>query len=82
MPETVLQEGKYMITSEDKLADYAARALLLPAKEISECLQAQNYTSVSTRKRVKIVKTLCKAYQVDEIMMLRRIKKIQILGEL
>lgn len=62
---------------EDQLADYTAAAILMPRAEIRFYLKENNYESVSTRRRVGIIKQMCRKYEVTPILALRRIKEIQ-----
>lgn len=63
----------------EQLADYTAAALLMPKNEVYKYLQDNNYSTGSSKNRVRIVKKLRKQYNVSEMMVLRRIQEIQIL---
>ena len=60
----------------EQLADYTAAALLMPLELVYEYLQDNEYKSVSTRKRVAIVRRLCREYDVTEVIALRRIREV------
>ena len=51
----------------------------MPKNEVYKYLQDNNYSTGSSKNRVKIVKKLRKQYNVSEMMVLRRIQEIQIL---
>lgn len=65
----------------EQLADYTGAALLMPENEVYKYLQDNNYAKGSSKKRIRIVKDLCKEYSVSEMIVLRRIKEIQMLKQ-
>lgn len=65
----------------EQLADYTAAALLMPENEVYTYLQDNNYLKGSSKNKVKIVKRLGKQYNVNEMIVLRRIQEIQMLKE-
>ena len=60
----------------EQIADYTAAALLMPIDDVYEYLEKNKYREISSKKRVTIIKALCKKYEVSEIIALRRIKEI------
>ena len=60
----------------EQLADYTAAALLMPLELVYNYLQENEYKQSSTRKRVTIVRKLCKEYDVTEVIALRRIQEV------
>lgn len=64
---------------EEQLADYLAAAMLMPRNEVGQYLQENNYLHSDSKKRVAVIKGLCKRYGVSEIIALRRVKEVYIL---
>ncbi len=60
----------------DQIADYTAAALLMPIKKFYNDLIEYNYNSQNIQRRKKIVLILCKKYQVNYTIVLRRIKEV------
>ncbi|MBR3601475.1 MAG: ImmA/IrrE family metallo-endopeptidase [Lachnospiraceae bacterium] len=60
----------------EQVADYTAAALLMPLDSVYNYLKNNNYTKESSKKRVAIVRSLCKIYGVSELIALRRIKEV------
>lgn len=68
------------LTQRNKLANYTARALLLPKEMFYNDLNSYRYFETkSSWKRVRIVKKLARKYGVDVLVVLKRIKEIQLL---
>lgn len=65
----------------EQLADYTGAALLMPENEVCRYLQDHDYKNGTSKARIRIVKNLCKKYRVNEMMLLRRIKEIQLLNQ-
>lgn len=63
----------------EQLADYTAAALLMPLEEVYDYLEISNYKKCSAKKRTVIIHDLCKAYNVTEIIALRRVKEVYVL---
>lgn len=61
---------------KEKIADYTARALLMPYNEILEYLIQKKWKTVSVRKRVKIIKELCSRYNVTEPVAINRVNEV------
>lgn len=61
----------------EQRADYTAAAIMMPIKEVSAFLKSKKYDEVSSKKRLSIVKDMCKKYNVTEVNALRRIKEVQ-----
>ena len=60
----------------EQLADYTAAALLMPLNQIYQYLEVNNYQSTSKRRKIELVRELCKTYKVSEIIAVRRIKEV------
>lgn len=60
----------------EQIADYTAAALLMPLDLVYDYLEDNKYKEKSSKKRVGIVKNLCKMYEVSELIALRRIKEV------
>lgn len=60
----------------EQIADYTAAALLMPLDAVYEYLTHNNYINLSPRKRIVIIRKLCKEYGVTEIIALRRVKEV------
>lgn len=60
----------------EQLADYTAAALLMPLEDVFHYLESNNYKTLSSRNRMKILRYLCKKYEVSEIIALRRIQEV------
>ena len=60
----------------EQLADYTAAALLMPLDAVYTFLTQGSYKRQSPRKRMVMVRQLCKTYGVDEIIVLRRIQEV------
>ncbi len=67
---------KYNKLPIEQLADYTAAAILLPKDEIYEYLEDKNYEKLPPRKRVNVIHSLCRKYQVGDVLVLRRIKEV------
>lgn len=66
-------------TEDDKIADYIALALLIPKDQFWTELQEDGYYSMSTKKKVKWINKAAKRYKVDKVLVLKRIKQVEIL---
>lgn len=66
--------------TEDQMADYTAAALLMPVKRVIGELESKKYFVSNYRTRRKILNELCNTFGFSEILVLRRIKEIQILS--
>ena len=60
----------------EQLADYTAAALLMPVDSVFNFLKDNSYLESSARKRMVLVRQLCKSYRVTEMIVLRRIKEV------
>jgi len=60
----------------EQLADYTAAALLMPIDSVFNFLRDNNYLDSSARKKVMLVRQLCRDYKVTEMIVLRRIKEV------
>lgn len=60
----------------EQIADYMAAALIMPIDDVFAFLVKNNYRKSSTRKRMALVRLLCKDYKVTELIALRRIKEV------
>lgn len=60
----------------EQLADYTAAALLMPVDDVFCYLESNNYKTLSSRSRMKILRFMCKKYEVSEIIALRRIQEV------
>lgn len=67
--------GKHKALAE-QLADYVAAALLMPLDSVYTYLEKNHFRTASPRARIKITKSLCKIYGVDEVVALRRIREV------
>ena len=62
-------------------ADYTAAALLMPIENVYNYLVESDYKNASTRKKVKVIKALCKRYRVSDIIAIRRIREVYAVKE-
>lgn len=60
----------------EQIADYTAAALLMPLDEVYCFLQDKGYQKMSSRKRVKTLRTMCKKYGVSKVIALRRVDEV------
>ena len=64
----------------EAMANYTAGALLLPKELFYNDLMTYKFFETKSRwKRVRIVKKLAKKYEVDVLLVIKRIKEIQML---
>ena len=64
----------------EAMASYTAGALLLPKELFYNDLMTYKFFETKSRwKRVRIAKKLAKKYSVDVLLVIRRIKEIQML---
>lgn len=63
-------------SQSEQLADYTAAALLMPLDTVYQFLTENNFRSIGRRKRISIIKKLCKIYRVSELIALRRTKEV------
>ena len=64
----------------EALANYTAGALLLPKELFYNDLVTYKFFETKSRwKRVRIAKKLAKKYEVDVLLVIKRIKEIQML---
>ncbi|MBQ4069350.1 MAG: ImmA/IrrE family metallo-endopeptidase [Lachnospiraceae bacterium] len=66
----------YNKSQSEQLADYTAAALLMPLDKVYQFLTENNFKSAKKRKRISIIRKLCKIYRVSKIIALRRTKEI------
>ena len=60
----------------EQVADYIAAALLLPKQDMEIFLNEHNYFNATRQKKIALVKNLRKKYDVEEIIVIRRINEI------
>ena len=60
----------------EQLADYTAAALLMPSDSVFDFLTRNDYKGASAKKRMILVRQLCKKYKMTEMVVLRRIKEV------
>jgi len=60
----------------EQVADYTAAALLMPLEAVYSSLNEKQYFQLSARKKAKVVRELCKKYQVSEVIAIRRIREV------
>lgn len=60
----------------DQLADYTAAAILLPMQDLKAFLEERNYKNLKKSKKLSIIKELCERYNVEDILVVRRIREI------
>lgn len=65
----------------EQLADYTAAALLMPRDAIYDYLENNKYRQASVKKRMEMLKELCKKYNVTEVIALRRIEEVYVLEQ-
>lgn len=64
----------------EAMANYTAGALLLPKELFYNDLMTYKFFKTKSRwKRVRIAKKLAKKYEVDVLLVIKRIKEIQML---
>ena len=68
-------DGKHKAYVE-QAADYVAAALLMPLDDVYHYLSINNYQNASPQKRTRLLKGLCRTYNVDDIIALRRIREV------
>lgn len=73
--------GKHKALAE-QAADYVAAALLMPLDSVYTYLEENHFRTASPRMRIKITKSLCKTYGVDEVVALRRIREVYMVKEM
>lgn len=62
--------------SVEQRADYTAAALLMPIDPVYGYLEKNGYKEGDSRKRNKLLNTLCREYGVTKIIALRRINEV------
>ena len=73
-------EGKHKAYVE-QAADYVAAALLMPLDQVYTFLVEHGYQDAPPGKRMKLVRGLCRIYDVDDVIALRRIREVYLLKE-
>lgn len=63
-------------SQQEQLADYVAAALLMPYETVNEILQNTDYIKLKKTARLKIVREMCKQFDVSEIIALRRVNEV------
>ena len=66
---------------KEQKADYTASAIILPVKMMRRFLEENDYNKVGKYKRLRLVKKLSREHNIEDIVVIRRIKEIQLLGE-
>ncbi|MCM1225329.1 MAG: ImmA/IrrE family metallo-endopeptidase [Lachnospiraceae bacterium] len=66
----------------EQLADYTAAAMLMPEDEIYKYLESNDYKKLSPKRRVRVIRALCRKYKVSEVIVLRRVKEVYELKQL
>lgn len=61
---------------DEQLADYTAAALLMPYDEVNKVLITSNYAGLKKNARIKVIKRLCKQFDVSDIIALRRVNEV------
>ena len=61
----------------DQLADYTGAALLMPLDGVSDFLMQYDYENASNRKRIAIIRKLCRKYHVSEMTAVRRVNEVR-----
>lgn len=65
----------------EQMADYTAAAILMPINPVYDFLSRNEYFSATAQERKNIAMTLSKRYEVDDVLVVRRIKEICLLKE-
>lgn len=65
----------------EQLADYVGAAMLMPYEEVNKALVKANYSNLSKSARVRVIKSLCKQFDVSDIIALRRVNEVLILNK-
>ncbi len=65
----------------EQLADYVAAALLMPLESVDRYLTEHDYENSSRRKKVILIRDLCKKYGVSEMIALRRVKEVYVIKQ-
>lgn len=73
-------DGYHKSIVEQK-ADYTAAAILMPINPVYDFLSSRGYFSATAQERKDLAITLSKLYNVDDILVVRRIKEICLLKE-
>lgn len=60
----------------EQIADYTAAAFLMPYDDVLNMLNKYNYTSSSKNQRIRILRLLCKQYNVSEMVAIRRVLEV------
>lgn len=63
------------LTGKQK-ADYEVAASLMSVEDVYAYLEENHFRDVSPRKRVKLLRNLSRTYNVDELIVLRRVREI------
>lgn len=66
----------------EQTADYVAAALLMPLDPVYTYLEDHHFRTTSPRMRIKITKSLCRIYGVDEVVALRRIREVYMVKDI
>lgn len=64
----------------EQCADYIAAALLMPADEVYDYVQSNNYVNVTDKEKKVLLHGLQKKYNVDKINALRRVREVYALN--
>lgn len=75
-PVPATRPDGYNKPESEQLADYMAAAILMPLDAVYQFLISQQYLTVSTRKKTRIIRMLCNQYHVSEIIALRRVREV------
>jgi len=65
----------------EQAADYIAAALLMPIEDVYNFLTDNDYLNLSSKNKIKLCQKLCKKYNVDNIIVLRRVREVYYLKE-
>lgn len=80
-PTPATRPEGYNKAEVEQLADYVAAALLMPLDQVYNYLENNHYTTISNRKKVILIRNLCKKYKVTEMIALRRVKEVYVIKQ-
>lgn len=66
---------------QEQLADYVGAALLMPIDSVYSYLCENNYRTATRRRRHAMLKVLCRKYEVDREVALRRVHEVYAVKE-
>ncbi len=74
--------GIFIRSKDEQIRDYIAAAILLPRDKFSQLLAEKRFYSLGTKGKNEFIATVSEEFDVDESVVIKRIKECKLLAEI